>query len=151
MNKKKLVVIAIIVSIAILVIGLLASIWQQPYPQKITKAKIIDFTVDWGSLPPIVGVTMVISFNITVQNIGTENISNLNVDVKMLSNETNTNIEEYLYYYEQNFTLDSGQTTSTKIDFFVDLNAQQQMINSHQNFLATLTSNGTVLDERKLF
>lgn len=82
---------------------------------------------------------------------GTENINNLNVNINLLSNQTDDDIQDYLYHYDQNFTVDSGITRSTQVDFFVDLSIQQQMITSHQNFLATLTSNGTVLDERKLF
>jgi hypothetical protein len=151
LSRRKILFITVIIGVVALVIGLLASNWQQLHPQKITKAKIVGFTVDWGSLPPIVGTTMAISFNITIKNMGTENISNLNVDVKLLSNQTEDNIHDYLYFYDQNFTVGSGETNSTQVDFFVDLSIQQQMINSHQNFLATLSSNGTLLDEHKLF
>lgn len=155
MKQRNLLLFTSII-VLVLVIALFASYWNSTthISKKIVEAKITDFTVDWGGLPAIVGVTVAISFNVSIKNIGTENISQLNVKLDIVTNDTSSlRIEDNnLYYYDmQNFTLNTGETTSRKIDFFVDLDTQQQMMNSHQNFIATLTSNSTVLDTRQLF
>lgn len=119
--------------------------------QKSIEAKITDFSViDWGSLPCIIGVTVAIRFNATVQNIGRENLTDLKVSLELLSNDTAKLLDE-CWYSNYNLTVNSGETDSLEIDYFVDLNTAGAMHSSHQNFSVVLTSNGTVLDKRTLF
>ncbi len=143
-----------------LVLVLLISFWQplpqfNPpaiLPQKDVDAKIVNFAViDWGSLPCIVGVIVAIQFNVTVENRGSENLTGLTVHLKILSNDTATPLEG-CWYSNYNLTINSGQTVSTEIDFFIDFVNAWTMRDSHQNFSATLiAADGAVLDECRLF
>jgi hypothetical protein len=150
-NRNLILIIAVFVSI--LVIALFVSYWDASLiPKRIVKVEVVDFTMIGGGLPAIVGVIVAINFNLTVRNSGTENVSQLSINIALINNETKAPIgENNLFYYEpNNFTLTSGETSNRKIDFFIDLDTEQQMMASHQNFLATLISNGTVLGERNL-
>jgi hypothetical protein len=152
--KQRNVLTVVIIALVVLVISLFAFHWNTsiPVPKKTVRVEIVDFSITRAGLPAIVGVTVSISFNLTMRNTGTENISQLNVQLALFNNGTKTVIDESnLFSYPSNFTLNSGETSSKEIVFLVDLITEQQMINSHQNFLATIISNGTVLDERTLF
>jgi len=153
MKQSKVLLIATII-VVILVISLFAFYWNTSLIHRNTvEAKITDFTVDWGYLGTIVGVTTVIRFNVTIKNTGTEDIGGMNAKLALISNGTSTQIEDnrLLNYYGWNFTLTKGETTSKIIDFLVNLDTHQQMHESNQNFQVLLSSNSTVLDERKLF
>ena len=116
-------------------------------PQPSIEAKITAFTIDYGSLSPIVGLTMASNFNITIENLGTEEISGLNVTI------TNTNdTQNYDYYcWNQSFTLHQAEVSYIRVELFTGLGSAEWGNLRYQNFLATLAANGTILDERKLF
>jgi len=159
-SRKTLGRLIAAIGAACFVVALLISSWQpiSQFPnnhpiasQKNVDAKMENFSViDWGSLPCLVGVTVAIRFNITVQNTGIQNQTGLNVQLKILSNDTATPLEN-CWYSNDNLTINSKQTGSIEIDYFIDFPTAWGMRDSHQNFSATLTSNGTILDERTLF
>jgi hypothetical protein len=53
------------------------------------KAKIIAFTADMSWNNPV-GVTMAITFNITVQNTGTNDIDDINIKLERITNENDS-------------------------------------------------------------
>jgi hypothetical protein len=105
-----------------------------------------------GGLPPIVGMILALYFNVTVTNNGPENVSPLSIKLELINNGNKTSIDKDLIYYESNnFTLNSGETSVRRVDLLVDLDTEQRIVNSHQNFVATIISNEIVLDERDLY
>jgi hypothetical protein len=121
------------------------------------KVKITAFTADMSWNIPV-GVTMAITFNVTVQNIGTNDIDGVNITLERIINKTESLIGSYFYsnenstYFYENGNLGvlhSGEIRKIRVDFFTSLDHYAEVTSS--NFLASLKWNGTVLDERKLF
>ena len=152
--KRKATAITLIIVISLLVVAWLFILHTNngiPQNNEAVQAKITAFTVNWGGLPPIVGVTMYVSFNLTVQNTGTEDLYGLNITVERIANDSESQYYYWWYYHNGTFALRATESAQIRVELFPDLGSWRQMIDSHQNFLATLSVNGTVLDERKLF
>jgi hypothetical protein len=97
---------------------------------------------------PLVGVTYGILFNVTIQNVGSTNITGATVLVERIANDNETTA--FCSYDTQNVTvLHSGETQIVTACILVNLDNLGKIASS--NFLATLSVNGTVLDECKLF
>ena len=115
-------------------------------PNPITyEAKIVGFNQIEGP-SPIVGVTMIDVFNVTIQNDGKTDISNMNLTMERLINQRVSTVGSFDYQYE-NFTLKPGEALSVRVDFLLNLD---EMMVPNQSFLAILRMNSTVLDERYL-
>jgi hypothetical protein len=148
---KKLLILAAILALVLL----LVVFFPKNTPKTITyEAKIVGFTQTEGP-SPIVGVTMIDVFNVTIQNVGKTDISNMNLTVERLINQTVSTVGSFDYQYQnftfdnqyQNFTLKPGEALSVRVDFMLNLD---EMMSPNQSFLAILRTNDTVLDERYL-
>jgi hypothetical protein len=93
---------------------------------------------------------MDVFFNLTVQNTGTEDLYGLNITVERIANDSESQYYQ-CWYHNGTFALRTTESAQIHVELFTDINRWNQMIDLHQNFLATLSVNGTVLDERKLF
>ena len=112
------------------------------------QAKITEFTMDRLQNGPLVGVTYGILFNVTVQNVGSTNVTGATVLVERIANDNETTA--ICSYDIQNVTvLHPGETQIVTACILVNLDNLGKVGGS--NFLAALSVNGTVLDERKLF
>jgi hypothetical protein len=158
MNKRKIVLVGTISIIAILIVGVISfsninNSNPSNTPQAIASAKIIDFSVNWTPLPTVVGMTSMSTFNITVENKGTVPLSGLIVTIERIANDNKTNPDDYMYPNsgDYNFSLSLAELKVVKVYIIADMRVTMAYGNSNQNFLATLTSNGTVLDEHKLY
>ena len=147
-NRKVLVVVTSIITI--LIIGVIALSNTTP---QVASAKITDFSVKWTPVPTVVGMTSISTFNITVENKGTVELSGLIVTIERIANDNKTNPDDYSYpnSSDYNFSLSSAQSKVISVYIIADMIRTIEYQNSNQNFIATLTSNGTVLDARKLF
>jgi hypothetical protein len=135
----------LIFAVILALIILLVAFFPKNTPKPITyEAKISGFTSEGPY--PIVGVTMVDVFNVTVQNTGKTEINNMNLTVERLINQTITTVGSFDYQYE-NFTLKPGEALSVRVDFLLGLD---EMMSPNQSFLAILRTNGIILDERYL-
>jgi hypothetical protein len=156
MNKRKVVLIGTISIIAILIVGAINfSNNNNPSntPQAIESAKITAFSVEWTPLPTVVGMTSISTFNITIENKGTVPLSGLIVTIERIANDNKTNPDSYSYpsSSDYNFSLSLAELKVVKVYIIADMRVTMAYGNSNQNFLATLTSNGTVLDTCKLY
>jgi hypothetical protein len=156
MNKRKVVLVGTISIIAILIVGainFLNNTNPSANPQAIASAKISDFSVEWTPFPTVVGVTSISTFNITVENNGTVGLSGLIVTIERIANDNKTNPDSYSYpnSSDYNFSLSLAQSKVMEVYIIADMIRTAEYQNSNQNFLATLTCNSTVLDERKLY
>jgi hypothetical protein len=139
----------------ILIFGSLAVAWfllpqtnnNPTQSTKVAQAKIKDFIMDGSQSGPLVGVTYGIPFNVTIQNIGNINISDATVLIERIATD---NVTGLCSYDTQNVTLlHPGETQMIRLCILVNLDNLGKVGTS--NFLATLSVNRTVLDERKLF
>jgi hypothetical protein len=149
--EKRILTLPIAAIIVTLLIAAALLSTQNLTPTPKIAANITDFSVDWGSTATIVGVTTAITFNITIQNTGTTNLTNLNINLALLNNQTKPINPDTLYPQQVNFTLTTGETKSTQIDYFINLDNRQHAMQTHQNYQATLTTNNTTLAQRKLY
>jgi hypothetical protein len=140
--------------ILIIVIALSAATWlvynqisELQNQKNAPKAKIIAFTADMSWRGPVVGVIMDITFNVTVQNIGTNDINGANITVERITADNDSSI---CSYYTENLTvLHPRETYQAEAFIFTDVSHFYEVTGS--NFIASLKLNDTVLDERKLF
>lgn len=122
--------IAVALTVIIVVAASYTAIWsynqQIESDAKALKLRVTDFHVDdpsvlvWG----VVGW----SFNVTIENYGTTNASNVQLYVIMVNNETNTNLWNY------NTTIDAVQAGSQKIvhgDVLADMGSWNSYILNH--------------------
>jgi hypothetical protein len=156
MIKRK--VATIVAIIAILIIGAVGlsnySLFRGNNSNtQAVSARIMDFSVNWTPLPTVVGMTSISTFNLTVENNGTVPLSGLFVSIERIANDNKTNPDSYSYptSSDYNFSLSIAELRVIKVYIVADMRVTMEYSNSNQNFLATLTSNGTVLDERTLF
>jgi hypothetical protein len=148
MKRTALALILIIVIVLSVASWLVYYQISEPQNQNNTpKAKITAFTADMSWRGPVVGVTMDITFNVTVQNIGTNDINGTNITVERITADNDSSICSY--YIENLTVLHPGETCQIKAFIFTDVSHFYEVTSS--NFLACLKGNGTVLDERKLF
>jgi hypothetical protein len=137
-----MLILAVILALIILPIAF----FPKNTPNSITyEAKIVGFNQTEGP-SPIVGVTMIDVFNVTIQNVGKTDIGNMNLTVERLINQTVSTLGSFDYQYE-NFTLKPGEALSVRVDFLLNLD---EMMSPNQSFLAILKTNSTILDERYL-
>jgi len=156
MSKRKVAIItAIIVILIIGAIGLSKySLFKGNNPNTQTvSARITDFSVNWTPLPTVVGMTSISTFNITIENNGTVPLSGLFVSIERIADDNKTNPDIYSYptSSDYNFSLSLAELKEIKVYIIADMRITMEYSNSYQNFLATLTSNGTVLDTCKLY
>jgi hypothetical protein len=154
MKNRKIVVVAAMGIVAILLIGVIALSSNNPKttPQVAT-AKITDFSVEWTPFPTVVGVTSVSKFNIIVENNGTVELAGLIMNIERIADDNKTNPDSYSFPNsgDYNFSLFLAQSKVIQVYIITDMVRTMQYRDSNQNFLATLTSNGPVLDSRKLY
>jgi hypothetical protein len=147
-SKRKLIIVIVIVAAIAMIIALLIPSWYNSQQHaNVYKAEIVSFTADTGFYP-IVGVTMILYFNVTVQNIGKGDINSANVTVQRITNGTDT-LSEYVYLDENIVTLHSGEIRLIRVTLLTSLDHYGEVASS--NFIASIKLNGAVLDERKLF
>jgi hypothetical protein len=155
MNKKRGTVITITITAILIVAGiaLLNSNYFNNSNTQVVSAKITHFSVNWTPLPTVVGMTSISTFNITIENNGTVPLSGLNVTIERIANDNRTNPDSYSYptSSDYNFSLSVAETKVVKVYIIADMRITMVYGNSNQNFLATLTSNETVLDTCKLY
>ena len=158
MNNRKALVLFTIGIIAILIIGVIAlsnsCFFKNINPKtQVASAKIADFSVEWTPFPTVVGVTSISTFNITVENNGTVELAGLIVTIERIADDNKTNPDSYSFpdSGDYNFSLSLAQSKVIKVYIIADMVRTMEYRDSNQNFLAALTSNGTVLDEHKLF
>jgi hypothetical protein len=154
--NRRIVMLGVLVITVSLIVGLaIYSFYNTPQGTKPTEveAKITDFTVNWTPLPTVVGMTSISTFNITVENKGTVPLSGLIVTIERIANDNRTNPDSYSYpnSSDYNFSLSIAESKVVKVYIIADMRVTMAYSNSNQNFLATLSSNGTVLDTRKLY
>jgi hypothetical protein len=149
-NKDVLVVVTVSI---ILIIGVIALSSNNFFNPQVTSVKITDFSVNWTPFPTVVGVTSVSTFNITVENNGSVELAGLIVTIERIANDNKTNPDDYMYPNsgDYNFSLSLAQSKTINVYIIANMIRTMEYQNSHQNFLATLSSNGTVLDTRQLF
>jgi hypothetical protein len=152
MNNRE--VLVVVTASIILIIGVIALLGNNFFnPQTIASAKITDFSVEWTPFPTVVGVTSISTFNVTVENNGTVELAGLIVTIERIANDNKTNPDDYTYptSSDYNFSLSLVQSKTIKVYIIANMIRTMEYQNSHQNFLATLSSNGTVLDTCQLF
>lgn len=148
MGRRKLVTINAIIAIAAFIMGLFVSSWYNSNQTNVSQVHITDFTADMSWNNPV-GVTMAIVFNVTVQNLGSQNISNAQLIVQRL-NEQNSSASNYYYPLVNLGVIHSGEIRQVRVDFFFGLDRYSEYVSS--NYLAILSINGsTILDARKLY
>jgi hypothetical protein len=144
MTRKRLYITVAAVLIIIITFVLVVPHLKQPTP--VYKAKIIGFIADGPY--PIAGVTMIVTFNISVENVGANLIPGLNITLVRSINGTVDNSAAF-DYRNQNFTLSANQTLSELVYYTYNL-PQVNVPVPHEEFLAKLYMGDTVLDERYL-
>lgn len=144
-SKRLITVIVALIVIAI-IFALLIPMWYSP-PTKTYKAKIVAFTAD-TSFQPIAGLELVMSFNVTVQNIGKNDIDLANVTVQRITNGTDT-LVGWVYLDNNTIDLRFNETKLIRTTLLVSLDHYDEVARS--NFIASIRLNETILDERKLF
>jgi hypothetical protein len=151
MNKSKVLVV-VTVSI-VLIIVVIALFSNNSFNPQIASAKITDFSVEWTPFPTVVGVTSISTFNITVENNGTVGLAGLIVTIERIANDNKTNPDDYMYpnSSDYNFSLSLAQSKTINVYIIADMITTMEYRDTHQNFIATLTCNGTILDEHKLY
>lgn len=145
LDRKRLIAISAILAIIILVLVLLFS--HENVQPPFYKAEITAFTAD-TSFQPIVGVTLVMSFNVTVKNIGKNDINSANVTVQRITNGTDT-LTGWVYLDNNIVDLKPNETKLIRTTLLTSVDNYNEVANS--NFIATINLNDTILDERKLF
>lgn len=144
MSRKKLVIISVVLAITVVALVLL---FPPPNVQTpVYKAKIIAFTAD-TSFQPIVGLTLVMSFNVTVENIGKNAIHSANVTVQRATNGTD-NLTSWVYLDNNIIDLQPNETILVRTTLLTSVDHYSEVANS--SFIAKISLNGTILDERKL-
>lgn len=161
-NNKTLLKIGVVVAlIIILLIAAVTIINLSPRDvtqnsPPIASARIASFTVDTSWNNPV-GVTMTITFNVTVCNNGTVDINGGNLTLQRVrsGNESElcfydyTNENYTIFYHNGEFgVLHSGETRQIIVTAFTGLIVYGQVTSS--NYYAILRCNGTVFDERTL-
>jgi hypothetical protein len=147
--KRTALALTLIIVIAILVIAsyfLPQTNTTIPQTNK-AEAKITAFTADLSWHGAVVGVTIDMTFNVTVQNVGTIEVNGANITVERISADNDSSICSH--YTEELSVLHPGETRQIGAYIFTDVNHFGEVTTS--NFLAILSVNGTVLDERRLF
>jgi hypothetical protein len=144
MARKRLYITLATVLIIIITLVFIVPRMNQQTPAY--KAKIIGFTA-YGPYP-IVGVTMIVTFNITVENAGANSIPGLNVTLVRSINGTIDNAAAF-DYRNQNFTLRPNETLSILVYYTYNL-PQVNTPTPNEQFLAKLHIGNTVLDEKYL-
>ena len=73
--------------------------------------------------------------------------------IERIANDNKTNPDNYSYSNssDYNFSLALAQSKIIKVYIIADMIRTMEYRDTHQNFLATLTCNGTILDEHKLY
>ena len=147
--KQRYVLLIVSLIIVILVIALFAFYWNtSQFPKETVEAKITDFSADLGWYP-IAGVTMIVFFNVTIQNVGNQNISGVQVTVQRL-NADNISLVSGNYTMANVGEVNSGETHLVKLDYLFGLDRYNEY--AHSNYIAVLSINGsTVLDEKRLY
>lgn len=153
MIKRKVVLIGTISIIVILIVGAINFSNNNNSNKTNPSARISDFSVEWTPLPTVVGVTSISTFNITVENNGTVELAGLIVTIERIANDNRTNPDDYSYpnSSDYNFSLSLAQSKAIKVYIIADMIRTMEYQDSHQNFLAILTCNSTILDEHTLY
>ena len=151
MNKRKILV-AVAASI-VLIIVVIALFSNNSFNPQRDSAKISDFSVEWTPFPTVVGVTSVSTFNVIVENNGTVALAGLILTIERIAVDNRTNPDSYSYANSSdcNFSLSSAQSKTINVYIVADMTRTMEYRDTHQNFLATLACNGTILDEKKLY
>jgi hypothetical protein len=151
MNKKKVPLVGTVSIILIIVVIALFS--NSSLNPPLASARITDLSVEWTPFPTVVGVTSVSTFNITVQNNGTVELSGLILSIERMTDDNRTNPDGYSYQNDgdYNFSLSIAESKTINVYIIADMIKTMEYRDTHQNFLATLTCNGTILDEHKLY
>ncbi|MGA2681104.1 MAG: hypothetical protein ABSF44_04805 [Candidatus Bathyarchaeia archaeon] len=144
MIKRKLILV--IVTVVIVFASVTTLLFYSGYfsPQPSLQAKITAFIAEGPS--PIVGMEMIITFNVTVENTGTAEIKNGNLTIERMVNGNISETGAYDYRPES-FTLHAGETLQDQINLLIGFDDSMK---SNQSFTAVLRGDGAVLDERKL-
>ena len=151
MSKRKVLVVVTVSIILIIVVIVLFS--NHSFNPQIASAKITDFSVEWTPFPTVVGVTSVSTFNVTVENNGTVGIAGLILSIERVASDNRTNPDSYSYANsgDYSFSLSLAQSKAISVYIVADMVRTMEYRDTHQNFLAILTCNGTILDEQKLY
>jgi len=142
MARKELVIIFIS---ALCVTALLVGVAVNNAVQTVddAEAKIIEFTDD-RSFHPFAGTGMFLYFYVTIQNVGSSNISGAVVTVERITDDGEDTL--CTPCSESIAVLCPNETQLIKLETIFDLFDGWEVKNS--DFLATLSVNGRVLDER---
>lgn len=143
---KRLIAVIVVVTVIVIIFALLIPTWYSS-PTKTYKAKIVAFTAD-SSFQPIGGLELVMSFNVTVQNIGKNEIDLANVTVQRITNGTDTFVG-WVYLDNNMIELQANETKLVRTILSFLLEHYNELASS--NYIADIRLNGIILDERKLF
>ncbi len=143
MARKELVIIFIS---ALCVTALLVGVAVNNAVQTVddAEAKIIEFTDDRSFRPFVVGTGMFYYFYVTIQNVGDNNITGAVVTVERITDDGEDTL--CTPCSESIAVLRPNETQLIKLETIFDLFAGWEVKTS--DFLATLSVNGRVLDER---
>jgi hypothetical protein len=154
MKRKLWLVTIAIILVFLIAIGLIVFSGHNPlnpasHPPKI-RAEITAFTVDYGYGWPIAGMTVDSYLYVTVANLGKEKISGLNITIEAYGNESYQRYSTSFYNMNSTFALDKEENKTIKVYLSTGFGSYESESIGHQDFIVTLTSNGTVIDERSL-
>ena len=146
MRRKALAIFLIIFILFVVAWFFYPQTYNNPPQSEVAQAKITQFTMDSSPTGPLVGVTYGIPFNVTIQNVGNSNITDATVVIERIATDNETGL---CSYDVQNITMIyPGKTEVVRLCILVNLDNLGKVGTS--NFLARVSMNGTVLDERKL-
>ena len=104
------------------------------------KAKFVDFSSPTGWFNPV-GVTMAIRFDVTIVNVGLNDIEGVIVEISWNNSEGDT------FNRTRNLdTLESGEIVEFHEDLIISMDTYFAEF-YHTNFIATISSDDTILDE----
>jgi hypothetical protein len=148
-RRKELVILSTLIATIVLVIVLVfpPKNVQSPVDEvPAYEAKITAFTAD-TSWAPIAGLTLAMYFNVTVQNIGKNDINFANVTVQRIVNGTDT-LVDWVYLGNNTISFQPNETKLVRAVLLTSINYYNEVAASH--FISRVSLNGTVLDERIL-
>jgi len=126
---------------------------------QIAHVKIADFkwTSDWG--PGTVGILWCRSFNITLNNIGNQDLEGIKVEVKFLANNTELWTSTWFHergtsvkspdYPNMTFELKAGEICELLGTFYTKL-TELDKTQGEKTLMFEVISNGTTLDDLSL-
>ena len=155
MNRLRLSALIVVLCIAIVFTLIFSTLYIRNQTLKSNNqptmmANITGFNVTWTPFPTVVGVTSVSTFDVTVQNLGTAELVGLNVTIERIADENRSNPDDF-FSYNKTFSLNSSQTATIQVYLTANMLKTMEYTNNNQNFLATLTCNSTVLDQKRLY